>query len=362
MTVIVPPSQPENVPLGSIESLPYEEAIKVFNQGPSRIVKEEGRLTGLWFPVYQDPHGIYVQVNKIPVPDSLENIPEGPPNPLVGFRGVNMINRLTKLRRIINFLLQIILWAFLLVRQENKDISVNEFAERYFIEDENVISDSLVLYDFSGLQRELPKVTNINDLLTYLKENVRGLIEEDRIYLYSSKLIDGVVYFLNQFVKNTKVSEIPLPTHLNNYYMTEEDFQYQENVLFFINETDFQAWMETLEFNERNIIRFTLSPNYKTEINPYIYKTPEGQIYLIQNVLEGNLKRALNVAQSWKTEKVNPGYTSPLLSGSPYYRVYGISNANSLFLIEDSPEDQAYDLLTYEEGNYAALLPMGAET
>lgn len=361
MTVIVPPSQPENVPVGKIESLPYEEALKRFGQA-SRIVKEEDRLIGLWFPVYQDPHGLYVQVTKVPIPASLADLPEGHPNPLVGIRGVNMINRLTKLKRIINLLLQIVLWAFHVAFQENNEISVDQFAEQYFIGDDVEIRESLGLYDFSRFPRKLPMMNKMKDVIEYLKNNVEGLIVEDRIYLYSTKLIDGVMYFLNQFVKNHKGLKVILPSYLSNYYMTEKDFQAQDKVLIFLNESDFKGWEETLGRNEHNILRFILSPNYKNEIDPYFYKSSEDKLYLIQNVLEGNLNRALAVAHSWRDKKVNPGYSSPMLKELVPYKIYGISNANTMALIESSPEPQAYEILNYGSNYYAAILPMGSQS
>ena len=98
----------------------------------------------------------------------------------------------------------------------------------------------------------------------------------------------------------------------------------------------------------------------KTE--PYIYKTEEGSIYLIQNLSQGDIRKAINVCQYWDTYKINLGniaeeYKEVIL---PKYVLYGISPSANLVLLENhAGTDTDYlQILTYGPDQYAAMLKL----
>jgi hypothetical protein len=118
--------------------------------------------------------------------------------------------------------------------------------------------------------------------------------------------------------------------------------------------------MTALNFN------YKLSIADGTKIEPYIYMSSiDSKIYLVQNVLEGDRFRALNVANSWYNSKVNPGYQSELLDvsdGVPPYVVYGINASADSYTLENNAvasPDNYLEVLRYGAAEqYAAMLPL----
>ena len=92
---------------------------------------------------------------------------------------------------------------------------------------------------------------------------------------------------------------------------------------------------------------------------PYLYQAPDGHIYLIQNVIEGNFNRALFVSNLWRTYKVNSGFTSPEIEEDiTDYVIYGISLANTIVPIENRAGESTdfLSILQYNSQSHAAML------
>ena len=92
-----------------------------------------------------------------------------------------------------------------------------------------------------------------------------------------------------------------------------------------------KSWLNSIgKLNIQNLIiqtKLSIANGLKTE--PYLYVAPDGKIYEIQNVIESNLMRALNVAYNWYVNKINIGYqTEPINIGEnqlPPHVINGIS-------------------------------------
>ena len=91
---------------------------------------------------------------------------------------------------------------------------------------------------------------------------------------------------------------------------------------------------------------------------PYFYQAPDEHIYLIQNVLEGQMNRALYAGKMWEENKVNTGFASPEIDFEVPYVVYGISAASTTVPIENKAGDRLdfLSVLQYNTSNYAAML------
>ena len=356
MTMIIPPAQPENLPLGTIELINTEFSLSIFGIDKlSQIAVLNNKIIGLWYKLLNDPNGIFVPTVPSAMTDQLSDKPHGPPNPLIGIGGKEHIFRLNKLHRDLNIILQLITWAYLVAK-----IPVGQFFSQYLVSGEEK-RDSVNIYDFSQLKRKLPKVDNINEVIVYLTTYVPTLIKNNRIYLYSSKLSKGIMYFLLQFIKNNDGLDIPIATEISNYYLSEVDFQHQNNVLIFTNANNFRVWLNIMKLSQFdvNLIRTNLFLNYVMEIEPFFYRAPTGRLYLIQNVLNGEKDRALSVAISWQKNKINLGYRAEIQTEKTAYFLYGISNANNIVLKEQTSETDAVELLTYGSEQFSAMLPLG---
>ena len=135
-------------------------------------------------------------------------------------------------------------------------------------------------------------------------------------------------------------------------YGDTEDFSYQKNttivrglrgleILMLQNELYRQRWFITSEANITTTLPYILH-------HPSISRNP----VIMQNVSEGDLGAAINVARGWMTYKKNTGYDTETVNPKKYaYKVLSLDEPGQ------SPSGEL-KLLRYENGNYAAILEM----
>ena len=93
----------------------------------------------------------------------------------------------------------------------------------------------------------------------------------------------------------------------------------------------------------------------------------DGKIYIIQNVIGGNLPKALTVAKMWYEHKINIGSSASPSPDYPIHMIYGISPSSVLVPIEDKTFAQNVflkilyygsqaDKINGKEARYAAML------
>lgn len=401
ITMVIPPSQPENIStVTQPNTLPeINLVLTVFANDPVAVTRSTvtNNINGLWYQVMDITYGIYIPVNETNIDIDL---PIGPPDPLFtqpiqttfqesqnilsqsntsqSDSSQSVVSRIRKMRRDINIILQLILWVYLL-----SDLSVDAFMKQYIFNGElsNNQIDSSNIYDFSSIKRirHLPLVESASEAIIKLQEVVPSLIRDNKIYLYSNKLTDGVEYFLEQYELTHQGLPTVIQRQLVGLYQFETDFTPQQHTALFINEDNLRTWLNSvIKSSTSNLmIRDRLDISYSLLIQPYLYITPVtdtigGKIYLIQNINipDRALDRALNVAYRWSTSKINPGYLSP-----PYntldnntkdlsYVIYGISKASTLILLEDhrtqpdSVNSNFMEILFYGNSQYGAMLPM----
>ncbi len=185
----------------------------------------------------------------------------------------------------------------------------------------------------------------------------------NRIYLYSNKFYEGLLYHLEKYDRERKPENPIIPTVIHLSDITVEDFEKDRHVAIFTNEEDMKTWLDSLDkLSFKNIIiedHLDISNAMRTE--PYLYKAPTGNIYLIQNVIEGDRLRAFNVAYNWYVYKINTGHKSEqFVSDIPVNVVYGISPALAPVIIENNAGNslQYLQILSYGSGQYGAMLPL----
>ncbi len=86
---------------------------------------------------------------------------------------------------------------------------------------------------------------------------------------------------------------------------------------------------------------------------PVHYASPDGSLYIIQNVEGASLSRVNNVIVTWVRERVNLGYYTPDFRGEPI-RIREIK-ADSLNSLDPALQ---FSVLDYGNGQYAALLKL----
>lgn len=192
-------------------------------------------------------------------------------------------------------------------------------------------------------------------------------VTETRIYFYSKKFFDGLYYILSQEIKEGGVDyfqdNFKNGATIQRKNLLEEDFIEIPGVSIFFSKRELDIWLSSLvKYYE---IYNTIKMSDATKIDPYYYRAADGHIYLVQNVIDGSLSRALNISYYWNKHKVNPGFKSPAIEDElglseedTKYVIYTISNANTLIPTENHAGNTLdyFSILRYNQFSHAAML------
>ncbi len=299
------------------------------------------------------------------LPD-FDYLPIGPNNSLLE-KGTNVVQRVRKLTRDLDTILQIIKWLYLL-----SGLTVPEFINNYVAIGQAEVPDSSKIYDLSKIEIKFPTIDNNTDKnnmviegIQKLKLLVPSLFYQNRIYLYSQKFFDGIVYYLNKYDYEMKPRYPQVPTSIYRTDIDVEDFTPRSRTAIFTSESDMKTWINTLDkVSFKNVIieeSLNISNALRTE--PYLYKSPTDNRYLIQNVIGGDINRAFNVAYHWYVYKINLGHNSDefytdKFGNIPAHVIYGISAALSPMIIENNAGnlEEYLQILSYGSDQHAAML------
>lgn len=336
LTIVTIPSQPENLPVSTeISRVPAQFAERILGD-PSGVSRTAaGLVDGLWFQIMDIPFGEYVPT----VPgQGYETKPSGPANPLEA-SGINTTERLSKLRRTLNIIIQIVRWLYEIARA-TMPIDPKSFTEMFMVANQTPIEDSANYYDLSRIPRRLPQVTTVQQGIAELEPLAPTLFNQGKIVMYSEGFAVRILKMLGDY-SNLHYGMPPANIDfIENFYETEADFIKNPNSKVFTSEKDLSAWRASLRssqnygryFNIRRKVEIAMGYS----VDPYLYQDEEGKIFIIQNVIGvGAKSKAITVAQTWNQFKVNIG-PQPLASDTlPDHMLYGISPASTLIPIQD---------------------------
>ena len=417
LTIATIPSQPENIPVSSdFHRVPAQLATQIFGE-PTGVTRDNsGNADGLWFRIMDINYGEYVPITPVA---GFNDKPIGPPNP-ISSSGQPVTHRLSKLRRTLNIITQLVRWLYELARSR-QNIDPKTFSELYMVMDINPVADSATYYNLTGIPRLLPIVETIQEAIAILEPLAPTLFNQGRIIMYTSSFADLVVKMLKDYdslypvlepmtpdlqnrinqlcMSNTSQSvielrdiavrlKIPNPHSLNkidlcnsirlrykdsidNYYETESDFTSVPNSKLFMNEKDLKSWLSSLKSSQNYSKYFNIRDKIEIamgfSLDPYMYKDDDGKVYIIQNVVGGLKSKALTIANNWYTNKVNLGSDPEPSQTTPIHMIYGISPASKLIPIEDQTRGSNIflsllyygsqsDKMAGKDGRYGAIL------
>jgi len=406
ISIFIPPSQPEKY-IEISKQLPNESnpnlttVLALFGIQPTAITKKDEIITGLWFPILDIEEGIYcpilenIRIDQLPEDLLfLTNVPIGSSHNFFA-SGINHVRRYKTLIRHRRIILELTKWIYVLYKYNNPAGSLDNFINQYIQSNEQSSSpldysgtDSTKIYNFSSLSHILPdNIKTVSDAINYLTSFSPdlNLVRNEKITGYSQRFTDGILHFLKDYDYSTdklpiypytsnKITDesIVIPREITGMFHDEYDYEYNENTLIFIDESSMKSWLYSLihlgvEVSE---IKKKLDISYGIYQYPYLYQSPDKQIYMIQNVQNGEIYRALNVANSWYLNSKNPGFSSEPYDvekekSIPPYCVYGVSTSGELTPIVDKTNGNTIFLkiISYINGRssaqqYGAILPM----
>jgi hypothetical protein len=389
MTMGVPPLPPQNLPMiTKIETPNLEDVLKIFKDKPTGFSYENGKVNAVWFKLLTMEYGIQVPIqpvseNKVP------DLPSVPENRFVLKQKQSQIQRLFKLQKDVNMIVQLIRWIYLVSIEDQPDLTMkekielaNDFLKEIVLMVPRTNPDSSKDYDFSKLPRNLPNAkqrlnfTSFDDILQTFVPYETKFTDGKNIFIYGDVFYQRIKESLIHYIR----LNLPLyiPEYLDGFYESVFDYPIIPKTLIFLSEIDFKRWLS--KAIEDPTSTYPVLYSLKTKLNemkgPYLYSiektkpslnNPFGQnlLFIIQNVPTDNGKvNALENAKIWKEKQIN----HPMLSESEItefknYKVFTISSTETLELLEDNSDtnDLQNTLFILKYPNfeiYASILPM----
>ena len=248
------------------------------------------------------------------------------------------------------------------------EINVENFIHNYLVFDAG-IKDSVAYYDISRLQRRFPRVKTIDEALGWLENNIPTLARDRKFILYSQVFANRIANDLREYHERTKGLEPSIPIVVKDFYQEAFDFKIQPFTSIFVNPKDVNNWISNklLISTQFFLIFENLDLSLALKIEPYLYRHTDGHIYLIQNVIGGDIDMALAVAKEWRDTHINTGPMTPPIDPNEdvKYFIYIIAPSGKISAIEDKtggPDgpDGYLEILRYTEdeegGRFGAIL------
>ena len=367
ITMIVPPTQPINVE--QIYELPDGDGkvvVKTFKQRPTAIDKDKnGDIIGIWYRVADMEHCVYFPIiSTRSISTDIDNLPIGPSSPIpqntISYSKLNISSRVEMVRKAASVTVQLCVWLYAISIKNGES-----FDGDVFVIMDKPPEESLVVYDVTSIPGVLPDVSKLTDAAKYIKRFMPNFVLSTnplRLAMMSEKMRDGVLFALNRYYSTRDMGKTSIPDKLHGIYTYASDFKSKPGQIIIAGKRQMKEWLSSkMQPNTRTRIlsKLTTSMIYMTK--PYLYRDPEGRIFMIQNVAiseTSNIQRAINVAYTWLLNRINIGFDASSTSVEFPYAVFGILKGGDLVPIEDRTEggEEFLMLLMYSSTTYAAML------
>ena len=312
------------------------------------------RMRGLWFQLPQTFER--TPLDYIYIPTTIENILPGlsisDENPPLKSHGISsQLSTFKEASRIGVFLEKYVMYEY--SRAVRDGASANLGVEDFF--KNRVTVRPRHIYDFEKLGRSL---TSEGNNVMYSSSG--------KLIVPSEEIRTNLISYLKTQLINDKpgILEMARQRRLPDYYQTVSDFRTSPNQLVFDSQLGLSLWLASSRKRDRSEISDVFLPG---EIEPYYFRSPaveSGKIGLVQNVMGGELGRALSVSHNWIfREQRNTGYKTPEIpeAASMSYVLYeyedDLPSGQFAEKKEISGSTQAQAVIArYRDGKYAAML------
>jgi hypothetical protein len=385
MTVGVPPLPPLNLPLiPEIEKPSLESVKKIFSDEPTGYSYENDKIVSVWFSLLSIEFGIQIPIQPIDkkkvISEYKSLLPAVPENRLNLEQKPSEIQRLLKLQKDVNMIIQLIRWIFLVITKdmdltlEEKIEQAQSFMKEIVLEEPRREKDSAKVYDFSLLPRKLPLRRNsLEDILESLYETIPTFTDGKNIFIYGKVFYERVKESLIHYIYLNLPNIIP--DYLDGYYESVFDYPKIPKTLVFLSDIDFERWLKQAINDPTSSypVFYALKSKFSEFDSPYIFAMDMtkpslanafGQkfVSIIQNA--PNKESALENAIRWKKVKVNnPDAISKLkIEEFTNYKIFGISQNETFEVLEDNStsnkKETIYILKYPDSSRFAAILPL----
>lgn len=199
-------------------------------------------------------------------------------------------------------------------------------------------------------------INSLNKLLIYDNDvfyRTSLLNSQPRIIVPTADAIERLIYYVAAFklTNETQLIEYKNRKNISGVYNTLSDFRISDSQFIFTNAQSLYRWTDSPSLFDQNLVEYKVNLTIK---EPYYYRNINvdgGKLFLVQNVFEGSILRALRVSEEWRDRRVNIGYNAKFIDNadSTPYTVYTINGPSP-------SSNNPNKVLLYYGNIYAALL------
>lgn len=372
ITISTIPGQPGNLPTDKTVYHPSHTAIIPLLGAPEKLsYNPQEMVDGFWYKIVNLEEGLFVPIAPIRR-EELTIAPKdqtpGAKNPIETYTE-EITPRISKLKFTLNIIVELIRWVFSVELKNFSRTTAQKFFDQYVtISDPEIGNDvdSSLIYNFKHVLRSLPKVTTAQEAVSYIQQiPEQNLVSRGKFVMYNRIFAQKIYEMLDHYYQLISDTEIRPVTFIRNFYQSEADFKPVEASKIFVDDSDFQSWLRTVNTSANFVNYFTIHDSIKGKItkDPYIYRDySTGKIYLLQTV--STLEEALYLDAEWHNNQINLVETDHRLSVDVAYVLYGVNTAGNAVPIKEEnrqPGQFYYSVLRHgnsysHDGEYAAML------
>ena len=350
LTMLVSPisnSDPSSEKFENTEST-LEEAISFIEENSLKIIEldtsKDNKVVGLLTNAFDYS---YIPVVSSEIPNSLENIPISTNRSIIPKKEDSILERTKNNKKIADFMMQLALYSFSLQLQDSKSSEKNlDILNEYYSDQINIFITSIIVNPNNNFLENIPRQFTLNS----------SFFKDGKLIVDSEKTKERIRWFLHYSINfNSKiVLNYKDKKYLNNYYMYLKDFSKNKDEKIFINTNSFKEWMESKIF-ENKILDIPDPENIYVQFfwNWRLKTITDNKVVLIQNVQDGDLKKALAVSKIYREDGYNAGYfvDGVETESENYTEIYFTGN----LLVISEPATDLF-VFKYPSGKYSSLL------
>jgi hypothetical protein len=378
ITVVLPPSAPENIPEIKEANIPLisyntlKQLDGIFSNINEYTIDTSGNIIAVWYQIFQTlTYGLCVPIK--PTPRSQFPADIKITTKLIPLRiGINQdksIGRISYMKRLLDIILQLIDYVFMW-----SPLTPDQFANKYFTIDQEIKEvDTAKIYNIKNIPYKLPTFPSdsdysaqaINMLIPYAPTLFTTVDNQPKIRLYNSQFARKILYHLRQkYIENNalRISKIGIGGEsiiLKRFYDHPDDFPPVENNIILIGEDSFDNWRD--KSSKTDVLNEILSISVKTKITtaeikssePYLYMDKYKQIFLIQNVNgksgDEAFRKAIALGLKWNEQRINYGDDIKQYSITKKGNIESLLPQHVMYELDESSGDEKETLYIYKD-------------
>jgi hypothetical protein len=341
MTSPIPPLSLKRITLNDITPVTLEEAVAFCERRGLQITSQDGSqkegTQGIWVEPMQENPGIYYGYIPLKKIRFIKDTPISQRNDPLRTDTTSELSQYRRNKKVADVLKYYTLYTY-------ANSPENFGPARYVVNPKHT-------YDLDAIHKKFIKDTPV-------------IYSKGKIIVPTEGTRDNLLSYLQAMVANDRDGVLALKdaVTIDGYYQTLSDFRAPDTQtqLLFASKNAVMMWRNSKILEEGKVRTEVLDTEDPDTLEPYYYRNPKirrEHLMIVQNVIEGDMSRAISVAYKWLRDNTNALADCEVLANVSEisYIVYSKSNG---FVEKRYPQTtkESVSLIEYEDGKFGALL------